>query len=279
MATAGFVYGFPKPKNMALLVISGAIGSIAGYGVYVLGENLTYYLNDILVQGGLAIMLIPVLFNVLAAGLAGASIAIGMYFAKGTAYKAREVPGFLKIARNAGIVLTFIMLLVSSLMFMSIAKYATTEASIQISSESREITAYVPVLLDEQENVFRMYSKPAITGSALSTIIDTDYGKAMKITGTGEIELKMKQTDGKLAGNPDANEKFMNGFTLSMSNTTHYGELQQAEAWVYSKGEVLLVFSVKRDNGWGREINIQTTQKLKGGWQVATLSVKSLFYD
>jgi hypothetical protein len=274
---AGFIYGLPKLKNMVLLAVSGVIGGVAGYEICISGENLTYYLNDIWSPGGLFTTLIPILFNSLAIGLAGASIAIGIYFSEGISYTAREIPGFLKKTRSAGIVLTFIALFVSSLMFVSIAKYASTEVTIQISSNNG--TLYVPVLLDENGNVLEMYRKPVITGSAVSAIIDTEHGKALKITGTGEIGINMKQTDGKMAGQPDANEKFVNGWTLSTSNATRYGELQEAEAWVYSEGGGRFNFFIKRDNGWGREISIQTSQKLTDGWQVVSLSVRNIMYD
>jgi hypothetical protein len=279
---AGPILGFPKIKNMVLMTISSSLGAALGYGVYILGQNMTVYLNSVWAQGALPALFIAILFPLVAIGIAGASIAIGMYFIERTSYTKREISRFLKITRGAGIVLTFIILFFSSLMFLSVAKYATTDVSIDISSVDGNVTVLVPTLL-ENGNVMEMYGSPTISGSAETEIIDTDHGKAFKIGGSGSIEIKLNQTDGTLATNPDANEKFVNGFTLSTSNASRYGEINgPVDAWVYSEEDgTMFSLAIKRDNGWGRDMRIRTLneEKLRKGWQSVKLSVGSLMYD
>jgi hypothetical protein len=60
----------------------------------------------------------------------------------------------------------------------------------------------VPVLLDENKTVLKMYETPEITGNVSTTIIDTEYGKALKISGSGSgdylfnwNEVQGKDTD------------------------------------------------------------------------------------
>lgn len=62
---------------------------------------------------------------------------------------------------------------------------ASTSAGIFILSGAEEITIYVPVLLDKNNNVLKMYEIPTIEGNVTTTIIDTKYGKALKISGPG----------------------------------------------------------------------------------------------
>ncbi len=128
------ILGFPRSRNMVLMTGSGSLGAGLGYGVYFLGQNITVYLNSVWTQGALPALSTAILFPLLAIAIAGASIAIGMYFTEGTAYTAREIPGFLKITRGTGIVLTLIVLFFSALMFLSVAKYSTNDVSIDISS-------------------------------------------------------------------------------------------------------------------------------------------------
>ncbi len=127
-------------------------------------------------------------------------------------------------------------LVVSATMCLGNAQNASTHVLINITSGSEKITLYIPVLLDETGKALEMYQKPAITGNATTAVVDTDYGKALKISGTGTIKIQMNQTDGMLATNSEANEKFVNGFTLSTSNATRYGNIHDpVDAWVYSE--------------------------------------------
>jgi hypothetical protein len=276
----GPILGFPKIKNMVLMTASSAFGAVMGYGVYSFGLNITAYLNS--VGGALFALFIAILFPLLAIGIAGASIAIGMYFTEWAAFSPREIPGFLKITRNVGIVLTLIVLFFSASMFVSVANYANTEVSIFISSGDRNMTVFVPVLL-ENGNIMKIYEKPTISGSATTEIIYTDHGKAFKISGSGSTNIIMKQTSGTLATDPEANEKFVNGFTLSTSNATNYGDFRGLiDVWVYSEEDgTILSLSIKRDNGWGRDMRISTEreEKLTKGWQLINLSVGRMMYD
>ncbi len=277
----GPILGFPKIKNIVLMTASSAFGAVMGHGVFTIGQNITIYLNS---SGSvLFAWFIAILFPLLAIGIAGASIAIGMYFTEETIYTAREIPWYLKMARSAGIFLTILVLLSSSLMFLSIAKYASTDTSIDISSGDGRTTVLIPVIL-ENGKVMEMYLKPTISGSAETEIIDTDHGKALKIRGSGALKINMKQTGGFLASDAKANEMFINGFTLSTSNATNYSSIggRSAYAWVYSEEDgTMFSLSIRRDNGWGREMNISTEREenLTRGWQMVKISVGSSWYD
>ncbi|HWQ96019.1 MAG TPA: hypothetical protein VN368_01480 [Candidatus Methylomirabilis sp.] len=280
MVFAGPILGFPKIKNVVLMTGSSSLGAALGYGLYMLGQTITVYLNSN--QSAFLALIIAILFPLIAIGIAGASISIGMYFTERSAYTRREIPRLLKITRGAGLVLTFIILFFSSLMFLSVAKYAATDVSIDISSIDGNVTLLVPAIL-ENGNVMEMYRNPAISGSAATEIIDTDHGKAFKIRGSGSIGIKLNQSGGTLATNPEANEEFVNGFTLSTSNASRYGDVMgHVEAWVYSENEgARLGFSIRRDNGWGRDMRIGTESpvELTKGWQKVKLSVGSMWYD
>jgi S-layer protein (TIGR01567 family) len=129
-------------------------------------------------------------------------------------------------------------LAVSATMCLGNAQNASTSVSINITSGSEKITVYIPVLLDETGKALEMYQKPVITGNATTAVVDTDHGKVLKISVTGTIEVNMNQTDGILATYPEANEKFVNGFTLSTSNATHYGDIHDpVDAWIYSEDD------------------------------------------
>ena len=280
---AGPILGFPKIKNMVIMTASSAFGALIGYGVYSVGQNITVYLNSS--GGAVFALLIAVIFSLFAIGIAGASLAIGMYFSEKAAFRAREIPGFLKITRSAGVVLTLIIVFFSALMFVSVVKYASTDVSIYISSgdKNKNTTVLVPVLF-ENGTLMEMYGNPGISGNATTEIIDIDHGKALKISVSGSTNVNMKQTGGTLATDPEADEKFVNGFTLSTSNATNYDIIngRPVYAWVYSeKDGTLFSLSIKRDNGWGREIRIGTERemKLNRGWQNVSLSVGSLMYD
>ena len=173
------VLGFPNIKNMVSMTASGSLGAALGYGVYILGQNITVYLNSGWTQGALPALIIAILFPLLAIAIAGASIAIGMYFTERTTYTAREIPRFLKITRSAGIILAFIILFASASLFLGVAKYATTDVSIDISSADRNATLFVPVIL-EDGIVMEMYGNPAISGYSTAEIIDLIMVKPLK---------------------------------------------------------------------------------------------------
>ena len=62
---------------------------------------------------------------------------------------------------------------------------ATSSISIRIESSSENITIYIPVLLDENKTLLKMYENPEITGNVSTAVIDTEYGKALMISQIG----------------------------------------------------------------------------------------------
>lgn len=77
--------------------------------------------------------------------------------------------------------------------------YAITSTSIDWESETENITIYVPVLLDENKSVLKMYDKTIITGNITTAIIDTEHGKALRISksGLGDYVFNWKEVPGK----------------------------------------------------------------------------------
>lgn len=94
---------------------------------------------------------------------------------------------------------------------------SSSSGSIYISS-GQKIDLAVPVMLDEKGNLLKMFEKPIITGDLKTTIVNTEYGKALKINGTGG-EIKMMQDDGN-PGTLENESLLLDGFTITMSNNT-----------------------------------------------------------
>ena len=253
------------------MTISCSSGAALDYGINVYAQNIVVY--PVWTQGGLYALFTGI--PILATGIAGASIAIGMYFTEGVSYTAKQIPWFLKIIRGAGIVLTFIILFFSTVLFLEFENYATTDVSIDMSLTDVNTTVLIPIIL-ENGSVMEMYWKPAISGSATAEIIDTDHGKAFKISGSGPIKIQMKQNGGWLAKDPKANEKF-DGFTLSTSNVTGFaGRDDPINAWIYSEEDgIMLKISIQRNDGRGRymQLTTQRMEKLAAGWQEVKFSV------
>jgi hypothetical protein len=76
---------------------------------------------------------------------------------------------------------------------------ASTSASISLESSAENFTIYVPVLLDENKTVLKMYENPMITGSTTTSLIDTEHGKALMIgrTGLGNYVFNWNEVPGK----------------------------------------------------------------------------------
>jgi len=87
----------------------------------------------------------------------------------------------------------------SLLFFFGAQDDATTSTGISIESSAENITIYVPVLLDENKTVLKMYETPEITGNVSTAIIDTEYGKALMIsrTGLGDYLFNWNEVPGK----------------------------------------------------------------------------------
>lgn len=97
---------------------------------------------------------------------------------------------------------------------------SSSSASIYISS-GQQIDLIVPLMLDENGNILKMFENPTITGNLTTRIVTTEYGKALRINGTGG-EIKMIQNDGN-PGSLENESRFLDGFTLTMSNNTIIG--------------------------------------------------------
>jgi len=280
LAATGLIFGVPKIKNMILLAISGALGGMVGYGIYLLSLNLSYYL--IYLKAGLSVVIVAILLSVLAIMIPGAFISIGMYFSERTTSLPGEVPRFLRITRNVGIILIIILLLVSTLFSLGMSNYGSTSSSIQVSSDINEFIIYVPIFLDDKGNALNMYDMPAAKGTATTTIIDTEHGKALKIRGFGRIELNMNQTHVRFIIKDSQN--FFDRLKLSMSNYVRSEALagRQIDAWVYSETEgAMFNYYIKQDSGGGRIMDIHTekTERLSKGWQVIKLLGTGIWYD
>ena len=287
LGIAGLIFGLPKTRSMILLAVYGVLGGMVGTGMYIAGQHLTYFLKDMGTQQHfsdiffIAIILIMLLLSILAIATAGASLSLGMYIAGGMVYSKREIPGFLKIIRNLGIGLIILVLLVFTMMFISIADYASSTTSIHVNSDTGEMTLYVPVLLDDKGNVLEMYEHPEVTGDITTAIIDTKYGKALKINGSsGDVGINIRQSHGIRMGKQL--EEVFDGFSVSMSDYTVGKNVQMTDVRIYSAVEVNnLSISLSLDNGWGEINTIETEQNidLSEGWQVVRLSVSNMCYD
>jgi hypothetical protein len=172
--------------------------------------------------------------------------------------------------------------------------HSSSTASIFVLSNSDKITLYVPIMLDEKGEISKMYESPIITGNLTASIINTEYGKALMISGSGG-EIKMKQDNGNL-GSIENDYRFVEGLTISMSNSTPPGEkmLFEVDAWVYSEYDVKdfsLFFS--RSGGYhGKTLFIRTgshwtdsrpgakdSQRLTKGWQSVKLFGNGIWVD
>jgi MFS family permease len=285
LGIAGLVFGVPRIRNMVLIAVSGLLGGTVGTAIYFLAQYLTYFLKDMGMQHNLGgvffipLILMLLLLTLLAVGIPGALIGVGIYIAGGRVYSKRETPQYLKVMRYLGQGLVIMVLLFMSVMFISMADYASASTSIRMSSGTGETTLYVPVLLDDGE-VMEMYEHPTVNGDAATAIIDTQYGKALRITGSGDIEIHMQQSLGIQRGKqPD--EAF-GGFTLSMGNYTVGENDRITDVRIYTDGEVDdLGISFSMDTGWGQIQEIATEKNIDPdeGWQVVRLVVSVLCYD
>lgn len=141
--------------------------------------------------------------------------------------------------------------------------------SIHIKSKS-ETTIYLPVLLDEKGNTLKMYEDPEITGDAKTAIIDTEHGKALKISGSGIIGIELKEKNIILeGGGQEIKEKLLERVTISMSDLnrssffndyardTYYTE--SIGGWVYSDSDnIEFAFSVYLNRGWDQLLSMNT---------------------
>ncbi len=77
---------------------------------------------------------------------------------------------------------------ISLLVFFGPQQDASTSALIFLESNTENYTIYIPVLLDENKTILKMYENPAIRGNSskvTTAIIDTEYGEALQIRRSG----------------------------------------------------------------------------------------------
>ncbi|MCZ7382447.1 MAG: hypothetical protein O8C64_12870 [Candidatus Methanoperedens sp.] len=181
------------------------------------------------------------------------------------------------------------------------------QASISLESSAENITIYVPVLLDENKTVLKMYDAPEIIGNVTTAIIDTEHGKALKISKSGQLKIfkEIIFQDQHVKLNIDGQtpeqtyDEFFSQFTISMSNykaPEHFNSMPSdpnINTWVYSDSEVEKVrFSFFLDprtaqyesefsnSGTALDINTQDWWvHLRKGWQVVKLSRGQIAWD
>ncbi len=103
-----------------------------------------------------------------------------------------------------------IMIIYNSIQLSIYGADVYSTASTNVSSGPENITIYIPVMLDRNGEIMKMYESPNITGNLTASIIDSEYGKALKVSGTGgQIEIKESRNQVK-------NYSTFN-FSLSMS--------------------------------------------------------------
>ncbi len=166
---------------------------------------------------------------------------------------------------------------------------SSSSASIYVSS-GPGITLVVPLMLDENGEILKMYEKSIIKGNLTTSIVTTEYGKALRINGSGG-EIKMIQDHGILGG-VENEYHFLQGFSITMSNNTVIGMDMpfSYETLVYSETDVkdFRLFLSRSGGQSGKIIYIRTGTQAPGseislrlakGWQYIklygdTISVK-----
>ncbi len=163
---------------------------------------------------------------------------------------------------------------------------SSSTAAIFVLSDSEKITLHVPIMFDEKGETSKMYENPIITGNLTTSIINTEYGKALMINGSGG-EIKMKQDNGNL-GSIENDYRFVEGLKISMSNSTLPGDKMvfEVDAWIYSENNVkdFSIFFSRSGSYHGKTLFIRTgshwtdsrsgendSQTLTKGWQLVKL--------
>lgn len=156
-------------------------------------------------------------------------------------------------------IIIILMLLISAFFYIIMPKASYYE-SIHIKSDS-DMIIYLSVLLNERGNTLEMYENPSITGKATTAIIDTEHGKALKITGSGVIEIKTGQKFFTERTGQEINRMLLDGVTITMSNLNRSSFLnknaangfynESIKAWVYSENDnASFNFLVSLTNAW-----------------------------
>lgn len=104
---------------------------------------------------------------------------------------------FFGFAIRAFALFAVVLLVTSALFFFGTYYYEQDASSASIYIKSGEnITIYVPVLLDANRSVLKMYENPTIEGDVTTSIIDAEKGKAIKINGSGSYFFSWNDVPG-----------------------------------------------------------------------------------
>ncbi len=306
ITTLGALIGAPGKRSMAILALAGFIGGAAGTFVYLQGVDFIYFIkepqrdflnylfNNLGMGMGSFIMniirlslaaFVTLIFS-LGVGIAGSSISIAMGFEKPARTNTRSA--YFNIIRKLGIgIAVFMLFSYAYVLFTSGGEYAITASGVSIDTDNKTATVYVPVFIDGKGVVLDVYDAE-IFGNATYEVIDTEYGKAMKITATGNILIFTKHPDGAKRSNSEVN-RYLKDFGLSMSDFKPLeGDataippvkiMPQTGIWVYSDSEIKsLSLMLGRDSGAGISYsmgfpyydssnNMMVPMNLTRGWQ------------
>ncbi|MDD5617178.1 MAG: hypothetical protein PHH85_13365 [Candidatus Methanoperedens sp.] len=303
----GALIGAPGKRSMAVLALAGFIGGAAGTFVYLQGVDFIYFIkeplrvvlnylfNNIGMGMGSFIMniirlslaaFVTLIFS-LGVGIAGSSVSIAMNYEKTGWINTRSV--YLNIIRRLGIgIAVFMLFSYAYVLFTSGGEYAIIASGVSIDTDNKTATVYVPVFIDSKGAALDVYDGSEIFGNATYEIVDTEYGKAMKVTATGNILIFTKHSDGAKRSNREVN-RYLKDFGLSMSDfkplegdATEIPPVKimpKTGVWVYSDSEIKsLSLMLGRDSGVGisysidfpyydRSKNMMVPANLTRGWQ------------
>lgn len=307
ITTMGALFGAPRKRSMAVLALAGFIGGAAGTFVYLQGVDFIYFIkeplrgvlnylfNNLGMGMGSFIMstirlslaaFVTLIFS-LAVGIAGSSIYIAMSFEKTVQVKNQSA--HINIIRKLGIgIAVFMLFSYAYVLFTTGGEYAITASGVGIDTDNKTATVYVPVFVDSKGVVLDVYDDTKIFGNATYEIVDTDYGKAMKVTATGNVLIFTKHPDGAKRSNSAVN-LYLKDFGLSMSDFKPFEDdattippvkiMPKTGIWVYSDSEIKsLSLMLGRDSGVGisysmgfpyydRSKNTMVPENLTRGWQ------------
>lgn len=303
----GALIGAPGKRSMVILALAGFIGGAAGTFVYLQGVDFIYFIkeplrgvlnylfNNLGMGMGSFVMdvirlslaaFVTLIFS-LAVGIAGSSIYIAMSFEKSVQVKSQSA--HINIMRKLGIgIAVFMLFSYAYVLFTTGGEYAITVSGVGIDTDNKTATVYVPVFVDSKGAVLDVYGGSEIFGNATYEMVDTEYGKAMKVTATGNILIFTKHPDSAKRSNREVN-RYLKDFGLSMSDFKPYEDdatsippvkiMPKAGIWVYSDSEIKsLSLMLGRDSGVGisysmgfpyydRSNNMMVPMNLTHGWQ------------
>jgi hypothetical protein len=309
LTALGALIGAPRIRSMAILALAGFTGGTIGTLVYLQGvdfiyfikepkrEIINYLINSFGMGVGMGYFVTSLLILSLAAfvtliftlgvGIAGSSISIAM--GSGKVARAKTRSAYFNIIRKLGIgIAVFMLFSYAYVLFTSGGEYAITASGVSIDTDNKTATVYVPVFIDSKGAALDVYDGSEIFGNATYEIVDTEYGKAMKVTATGNILIFTKHPDGAKRSNREVN-RYLKDFGLSMSDFKPFEDdatsippvkiMPKAGIWVYSDSEIKsLSLMLGRDSGVGisysmgfpyydRSKDMMVPMNLTRGWQ------------